>query len=104
MTSRTDSIHAGLVGDGPSWSALYAMSDDERRIAVGPNGRPTEYPPASLKQTRPRVLVVGLSETDEWLHAGRSDLKLEAVHHADEAIAGLWRTLQSMPQYRGSAR
>lgn len=35
-----------LVGDGPAWSELWAMSDDERRMAVGPNGRPTDYPEA----------------------------------------------------------
>jgi hypothetical protein len=36
----------GLVGDGPSWQSFLALSDEERRIAVGPQGRPTDYPPA----------------------------------------------------------
>ena len=36
----------GLTGDGPEWSAFLTMTDDERRIAVGPQGSPTDYPPA----------------------------------------------------------
>jgi hypothetical protein len=33
----------GLVGDGPSWLAFWAMSDEERREALGPAGRPIGY-------------------------------------------------------------
>lgn len=36
----------GLVGDGPSWQAFWSLSDDERRLALGPQGPPTDYPPA----------------------------------------------------------
>ncbi len=36
----------GLVGDGPSWESFFALSDDERRVAMGPQGPPTDYPPA----------------------------------------------------------
>ena len=36
----------GLVGDGPPWEAFWAQSDAERRVAVGPQGRPTDYPQA----------------------------------------------------------
>lgn len=36
----------GLVGDGPSWESFLALNDEERRVAVGPQGRPTDYPPA----------------------------------------------------------
>lgn len=35
----------GLTGDGPSWAMYLSMNDDERRVAVGPHGRPTDYPP-----------------------------------------------------------
>jgi hypothetical protein len=34
----------GLVGDGPSWSELWHQSDEARRVAVGPHGRPDGYP------------------------------------------------------------
>lgn len=56
----------------------------------------------SLKTSRPRVLFLGLGETDEWMHAGRYDLALEALTRADATIAELWETLQSLPEYRDS--
>ena len=56
----------------------------------------------SLRTNRPRVLLLGLGETDEWMHAGRYDLSLEAIHRADGIVADLWNTLQSMPEYAGS--
>ena len=33
----------GLVGDGPPWANFWAMTDDERREALGPDGPPTDY-------------------------------------------------------------
>ncbi|MGV3624963.1 MAG: hypothetical protein ACO1OB_29350 [Archangium sp.] len=33
----------GLTGDGPSWSAYLDMNDEERRMAAGPQGPPTDY-------------------------------------------------------------
>lgn len=36
----------GLTGDGPPWSAYLDMNDEERRMAVGPQGPPTDYPAA----------------------------------------------------------
>jgi hypothetical protein len=56
----------------------------------------------SLKTRRPRVLFLGLGETDEWMHAGRYDLTLEALHRADATIEDLWNTLQALPEYRGT--
>jgi hypothetical protein len=56
----------------------------------------------SLKTKRPRVLFLGLGETDEWMHAGRYDLALEALQRADATIEDLWNTMQAMEEYRGS--
>jgi hypothetical protein len=56
----------------------------------------------SLKTKRPRVLFLGLGETDEWMHAGRYDLALEALSRADATIADLWDTMQAMPEYKDS--
>ncbi len=36
----------GLVGDGPDWSSFVALDDAQRRVALGPYGPPTDYPPA----------------------------------------------------------
>jgi hypothetical protein len=49
---------------------------------------------------RPRVLYIGLGETDEWAHARRYDLYLEAAQRSDRYLGELWETLQSIPQYK----
>jgi hypothetical protein len=55
-----------------------------------------------LKSAKPRVLYVGLGDTDEWAHAGKYDLYLDAIHRSDAWLKELWDTVQSMPEYRGS--
>lgn len=35
----------GLTGDGPALATYWNLTDDQRRVAVGPHGRPTDYPP-----------------------------------------------------------
>ena len=54
-----------------------------------------------LKTRQPRVLYVALGETDDWAHAGRYDLYLEAAKQNDDFIRQLWSTAQSMDAYRG---
>jgi hypothetical protein len=49
---------------------------------------------------RPRVLFVGLGETDEWSHAGRYDLYLHAAHNMDAFVRRLWDAAQSKARYR----
>ncbi len=53
-----------------------------------------------LLKHRPRVLYLGLGETDEWAHARRYDLYLEAANRSDRYLRELWETLQSLPQYK----
>jgi hypothetical protein len=48
------------------------------------------------------VLFVGYGETDEWAHSGRYDRVLRSARAVDDYIAELWRTLQGMPEYRGT--
>jgi hypothetical protein len=55
-----------------------------------------------LGKHQPRVLFVGYGETDEWAHARRYDQYLESARRADAFIAQLWKTMQAMPQYRGT--
>jgi hypothetical protein len=57
---------------------------------------------AYLKRKQPRVLYIGLGETDEWGHAGRYDRYLEAAHRVDGYLRTLWETVQSIPEYRGT--
>ncbi len=54
-----------------------------------------------LKKHRPRVMWLGLGQSDDWAHARRYDLVLDYLHLADGLIAELWQTLQSMDEYRG---
>lgn len=53
-----------------------------------------------LVRHKPRVLFVGLGETDEWGHGRRYDRYLNAAHHADDYLRRLWTLLQSMPEYK----
>jgi Type I phosphodiesterase / nucleotide pyrophosphatase len=54
-----------------------------------------------VKKNRPRVLWLGLGQSDDWAHARRYDLVLDYLHIADRMIGELWQTLQSMEGYRG---
>ena len=55
---------------------------------------------SALDRRKPRVLYVGLGETDEWGHARRYDLYLDAARNADRFLAGTWDRLQRDPQYK----
>jgi hypothetical protein len=54
-----------------------------------------------LRKHRPRVLYIGLGETDEWAHARRYDQYLESARRADRSLREFWELLQSLPEYRG---
>lgn len=53
-----------------------------------------------LERERPRLLYVGLGDTDEWAHAGRYLDTLEGLALADRFLRDLWTWLQSQPDYR----
>ncbi len=53
-----------------------------------------------LKIYKPKVLYIAFDETDDFAHAGAYDQVLKAAHAEDAMIADLWKTIQSMPQYR----
>ncbi len=55
-----------------------------------------------LKRQGPRVLYIGLGETDEFAHAGRYDQYLLAAHRVDQYLKSFWETVQSLPEYRGT--
>lgn len=54
-----------------------------------------------VRRHRPRVFYVMLGETDEWAHARRYDLYLDAARRNDRFIRQLWETAQSLPEYAG---
>lgn len=55
----------------------------------------------TIRRHRPRVLYVSFGETDDWAHAGRYDLYLDAARRTDDYLRQLWVTLQSLPEYAG---
>lgn len=55
-----------------------------------------------LVTKHPRVLFIGLGETDDWAHGGNYGEYLESAHRADAYLKELWDLLQSMPEYRGN--
>jgi hypothetical protein len=100
-------VHAGwqpLRGDG--------LNDRERRLNDFMAMTPRVWPDnaldvftmgaacSALERRKPRVLLIGLGETDEWGHGRRYDLYLDAAHNADRFLAELWNTLQNTPTYR----
>jgi Type I phosphodiesterase / nucleotide pyrophosphatase len=54
-----------------------------------------------LKKYQPRVLWLGLGQSDDWAHARRYDRVLDYLHLADSWIEELWQTLQSDERFRG---
>lgn len=54
-----------------------------------------------LKARKPRLLFIGLGETDDWAHAGSYAEYLNAAHLGDSYLSELWTRIQSMPEYSG---
>ena len=54
-----------------------------------------------LRIKKPRVLFVGLGETDDWAHVGLYADYLNAAFLADDYLRQIWKLVQSMPAYRG---
>lgn len=54
-----------------------------------------------LRRRHPRVIYIGLGDTDEAAHAGHYDRYLDAAHETDRWLAEIWRFIQTDPRYRG---
>ncbi len=55
-----------------------------------------------LKAYQPKVLYIAFDETDDFAHGGMYDQYLKSAHAEDAMLADLWKTLQNMPQYKGT--
>lgn len=53
-----------------------------------------------IQQHRPKIMFLGLGETDEYAHSGRYDLYLEQANKVDRMIAELWHWTQTTPGYK----
>lgn len=52
-----------------------------------------------IKEHRPRVVFLGLGETDEYAHQERYDLYLSQANQTDKMLADLWHWVQTTPGY-----
>jgi len=82
---------------------LNALKAEDSRISLdeAPDPLPFHTAVAYLKAKKPRVLFVGLLETDAWGHRGSYPEYLNAAHRDDSYLRQLWELVQSMPKYRG---
>lgn len=55
-----------------------------------------------LKANHPRVLYIGLDETDDFAHDGKYDFYIAAAHKTDQWLSELWAYLQKDPFYKGN--
>lgn len=55
-----------------------------------------------MRAHQPRVLFLGLGETDEFAHDGRYDLYLQQAHAIDQMIGELWHWIQTTPGYQNN--
>jgi Metalloenzyme superfamily len=53
-----------------------------------------------VQKNQPKVVFIGLGETDEYAHQGRYDLYLEQANKIDRMIAELWHLVQTTPGYK----
>lgn len=55
-----------------------------------------------IEQQHPKVMYLGLGETDEFAHHGNYDTYLQKLHQADAFIAELWYYVQTDPFYKNN--
>ena len=101
---------AGKVLAFGNWDVFpYIINDKRSGVPVNP-GFAGRYPTETLtmraaldalREQKPRVLYVGLGDTDEFAHMGRYDDTLTAMNRDDDFIAELWRLAEADPAYRG---
>lgn len=53
-----------------------------------------------IKKNQPRIVYLGLGETDEFAHQGRYDLYLDQANKVDHMIAELWHWVQTTSGYK----
>ena len=81
---------------GPAPAGPAALGREQQRRADLP-----DRARVTCRKNQPRVMWIGLGQSDDWAHARRYDLVLDYLHIADRLLADLWQTLQSMEPYRG---
>jgi Metalloenzyme superfamily len=55
-----------------------------------------------IKTNKPRVVVIGFGETDDFGHQKRYDLYLQQANQVDRMIGELWHMVQTIPGYKNN--
>jgi bisphosphoglycerate-independent phosphoglycerate mutase (AlkP superfamily) len=55
-----------------------------------------------LEENHPKVMFLGLGETDEFAHKGEYDHYLQKAHQFDEMVSELWYYVQTDPFYKNN--
>ena len=55
-----------------------------------------------IKDHKPRIVVIGLGETDDFAHQKRYDLYLQQANQVDKMIGELWNLVQTTPGYKNN--
>ena len=53
-----------------------------------------------IKNHKPRIVVIGFGETDDFAHQKRYDLYLQQANQVDRMISELWNMAQTTPGYK----
>ncbi len=98
-------INAGyekVAGPSPETSMLNEVQDAPFLEKSGTRYDALTFVAAKsyLQSNKPRVMFLGLGETDEFAHQGRYDLYLSQATKVDQMIADLWHWVQSTPGYK----
>jgi hypothetical protein len=87
----------------PELALLNALKAESARLWSDEPFDPLPFHTAIeyIKARKPRVLFIGLGETDDWAHAGSYPEYLISAHLGDSYLHQLWEMVQSMPEYQG---
>ena len=100
----------GQVTAFGTWDVFpYIINDKRSGVPVNAglgNRFPTDTLTArlalqTLRKSKPRVLYIGMGDTDELAHAGNYEQYLAAANRTDDFIRTIWETIEADPVMRG---
>ena len=99
-------INAGYETVNENASADTLFNSVQKSIAVKKNTRHDlltfECAKNYVETHHPKIVYLGLGETDEFAHYGDYDIYLQKLHQADALIAELWYYVQTNPFYKNN--
>ncbi len=55
-----------------------------------------------IEKNSPRIVYIGLGETDDWAHDGNYDRMIDALQRTDNYLKELWEFVGTDPRYKGN--